>query len=147
MAMMVLLCHATGTMVVGLRAIEQVAAANQAAALSGDSIRVPILVYHSIAPHHAGQTGEQRELDVDTATFRAQMNYIARLKHPVVPFSAVVDALEGKGKLPDRAVVITFDDGWLDQYEDAFRILKQYGFTATFFVYTSAIGGGPAFMT
>jgi peptidoglycan/xylan/chitin deacetylase (PgdA/CDA1 family) len=147
MAVMVLLCHASGSMVVGLRAIEQLVAANQASALSGDSIRVPILVYHSIAPHHAGQTGEQRELDVDTTTFRAQMNYIARLKHPVVPFSAVVDALEGKGKLPDRAVVITFDDGWLDQYEDAFHILKQYGFTATFFVYTSAIGLGPAFMT
>jgi len=147
MSVMLLLFHASGTMVVGLRAAEQIVAAGHAAVLSGDSIRVPILVYHSIAPHHIGQTGEQRELDVDTALFRAQMNYIARFKHPVVPFSTVVDALDGKGKLPDRAVVITFDDGWKDQYEDAFRILKQHGFTATFFVYTSAIGNGPAFMT
>src|SRR6185312_17146033 len=52
--------------------------------LSGDSIRVPIFVYHSIAHHHDGQTGEQRELDVDTATFRAQMDDIARGAHPVI---------------------------------------------------------------
>ena len=147
MSVMLLLFRASGTMVVGLQAMERVVSANPASVPSGDSIRVPILVYHSIAPHHAGQTGEQRELDVDTATFHAQMSYIARFKHPVVPFSAIVDALDGKGKLPDRAVVITFDDGWKEQYEDAFRILKQYGFTATFFVYTSAIGLGPAFMT
>ena len=42
-----------------------------------DSVRVPILVYHSIAKHRAGQNGEQRELDVDTTVFRTQMNYLA----------------------------------------------------------------------
>src|SRR5215510_1593467 len=98
MSEMLLLFNASGTMVVGLRAIEQVVAADHASVVWGASIRVPILVYHSIAPHHIGQTGEQRELDVDTALFRAQMNYIARVKHPVVPFSALVDALDGKGR-------------------------------------------------
>src|SRR5262245_8655758 len=41
-----------------------------------DSLRVPILVYHSIAKHRVGQNGEQRELDVDTGVFRAQMTYL-----------------------------------------------------------------------
>src|SRR5262249_41688375 len=59
----------------------------------------------------------------------------------------LVDDLEGHRALAPGAVVITFDDGWQDQYEYAFPILKQYGFTATFFVYTSAIDNGPAFMT
>ena len=113
----------------------------------GDSIRVPIFVYHSIAHHHDGQTGEQRELDVDTATFRSQMDEIAREEHPVISLEALVDALRGKGSVPAGAVVLTFDDGWLDQYEDAFPILQRHHFTATFFVYTTAIGNGSAFMT
>ena len=112
-----------------------------------DSIRVPVLVYHSVARHHAGQTGEQRELDVDTAVFREQMNHLVRDGHPVVSLSALVDALEGRRALPGGAVVITFDDGWQDQFDDAFPILKQHGFTATFFIYTKGIGSGPGFMS
>src|SRR5262249_49811893 len=50
-------------------------------------------------------------------------------------------------ELPASAVVITFDDGWQDQYDVAFPILQKHHFTATFFVYTNAIGNGSAFMT
>lgn len=114
---------------------------------AGDSTRVPVLVYHSIAHHHAGQTGEQRELDVDTAAFRAQMAYLASQHYYVISLGDLVDALQGKREVPANAVVITFDDGWKDQFEDALPILEKYNFTATFFVYTKAIGDGPAFMT
>jgi len=146
MPMLFVMWHASKTMVIGLLAVEH-ALANPPILLQPDSLRVPILVYHSIAPHHPGQTTDQRELDVDPAVFHAQMSYIAQAKHPVVSLSSLVDAIEGRGTLPARAVVITFDDGWQSQYEDAFRVLKQYGFTATFFIYTNAIGNGPAFMT
>jgi peptidoglycan/xylan/chitin deacetylase (PgdA/CDA1 family) len=120
---------------------------NPSAVVPPDSVRVPILVYHSIAPHRPGQTTDQRELDVDPVVFHAQMSYIAQTKHPVIALSSLVDAIEGRATLPPRAVVITFDDGWQSQYEDAFQILKQYHFTATFFVYTKIIGNGPGFMT
>ena len=133
-------------MVLGLFAVQH-AMANPREVYQPDSVRVPILVYHSIAPHHTGQSTDQRELDVDPAVFHAQMGYIAQAKHPVISLSSLVDAIEGRVNLPPRSVVITFDDGWQSQYEDAFRILKQYRFTATFFVYTKAIGNGPAFMT
>jgi len=146
MPLMVLMWHASRTMVLGLFAVQH-ALVNPAAVLQPDSLRVPILVYHSIAPHHAGQSTDQRELDVDPAVFHAQMSYIAQAKHPVVSLSSLVDAIEGRVTLPPRSVVITFDDGWQNQYEDALRVLKQYRFTATFFVYTRAIGNGPAFMT
>jgi len=121
--------------------------ASSMSARSGDSTLVPILVYHSVARHHASQTGEQRELDVDTGVFREQMNYLANNNHPVVAFSDLIDELEGHRELPAVAVVITFDDGWQDQYEFAFPILQQRHFTATFFIYTNAIGNGPGFMT
>ena len=108
---------------------------------------VVVFVYHSVAKHRTGETGEQRELDVDTTTFRAEMDVLRRHHCAVVSFSSVVDALRQHRSLPDGAVVLTFDDGWKDQYEEAFPILKQYGFTATFFIYTHAIDNGPAFMT
>ena len=107
---------------------------------------VPILVYHSVAPNHPGQNKEQRLLDVDTATFRQQMYYLVSNKYSVVPLSAVVDALQGHGTVPPNAVAITFDDGWLSQYQNALPILEQLHFPATFFVITKQVGLGTAFM-
>jgi len=65
----------------------------------------------------------------------------------VVSFAALVDALEGRDTLPSRAVVITFDDGWENQYSHAFPILRRFGLTATFFVFTSPIGIDRKLMT
>lgn len=118
-----------------------------APALTTDSLRVPILVYHSVMPHHPGQTTEQRVLDVDDSVFVAQMRYLADGGYHVVSFAALVDALEGRDTLPNRAVVITFDDGWENQYTHAFPILRRFGLTATFFVFTTPIGTDKKLMT
>jgi peptidoglycan/xylan/chitin deacetylase (PgdA/CDA1 family) len=111
-----------------------------------DSLRVPILVYHSVAPTHAGQTAEQRLLDVDTTIFRQQMSYLAANRYTVISLSTLIDALQGHGSVPPRAVVITFDDGWLTQYQHALPILEQMRFTATFFVITAQVGRGSMYM-
>jgi peptidoglycan/xylan/chitin deacetylase (PgdA/CDA1 family) len=113
---------------------------------SSDSLRVPILVYHSVAPTHPGQTDEQRLLDVDPAVFQRQMMYLAANKYTVIPLSTLVAALQGHANLPARAVVLTFDDGWLTQYQNALPILEQMHFTATFFVITRQVGMGPKYM-
>ena len=112
-----------------------------------DSLRVPVLVYHSVMPHHPGQTAEQRVLDVDDSVFAAQMRYLVNGGYHVVSFAALVDALEGRDTLPTRAVVITFDDGWENQYRHAFPILRRFGLTATFFVFTTPIGKDGKLMT
>jgi peptidoglycan/xylan/chitin deacetylase (PgdA/CDA1 family) len=111
-----------------------------------EPVRVPILVYHSVAANHPGQSTAQRLLDVDTATFRQQMNYLAANKFTVVGLDAVIDALQGHGSVPARSVVITFDDGWLSQYEHAVPILLQNHYTATFFIVTSQVGKGTMYM-
>jgi peptidoglycan/xylan/chitin deacetylase (PgdA/CDA1 family) len=112
-----------------------------------ESIAVPILVYHSVAPHHRGQTKDQRYFDVDPTAFEGQLDALARERFTVVPFAALVDALDGRSTLPPRAVVLTFDDGWETQYRHAFPILKSRGLPATFFVFTNPIGRDPQFMT
>jgi peptidoglycan/xylan/chitin deacetylase (PgdA/CDA1 family) len=111
-----------------------------------DSLHVPVLVYHSIAPTHPGQRAEQRLLDVDTAMFRRQMSYLAANRYNVIPLGTLVDALQGNGSLPPRSVVITFDDGWLSQYDHALPVLEQMHFTATFFVVTLQVGRGSMYM-
>ena len=50
--------------------------------------------------------------------------------------------LLSEGRLPQRSVCITFDDGYADNYDVAFPILKKYGVTATFFVATGFLDGG-----
>jgi peptidoglycan/xylan/chitin deacetylase (PgdA/CDA1 family) len=112
-----------------------------------DSLRVPILVYHSVMPHHRGQSAEQRVLDVGDSVFVAQMRYLVDGGYHVVSFGALVDALEGRDTIPNRSVVITFDDGWENQYRHAFPILRRFGLTATFFVFTTPIGKDDKLMT
>jgi peptidoglycan/xylan/chitin deacetylase (PgdA/CDA1 family) len=116
-------------------------------AQASDSLRVPILVYHSVMPHHPGQTREQRVLDVDDSVFVKQMEYLASGGYHVVPFATLVDALDGKASLPSQAVVLTFDDGWKNQFRHAFPILRRFGVTATFFVFTTPIGTDDKVMT
>jgi peptidoglycan/xylan/chitin deacetylase (PgdA/CDA1 family) len=122
-------------------------ASRAVSAPSADSLRVPILVYHSVMPHHPGQTAEQRVLNVDDSVFVAQMRYLVDGGYHVVSFAALVDALEGRDTLANRAVVITFDDGWENQYRHAFPILRRFGLTATFFVFTTPIGKDTKLMT
>ena len=122
-------------------------ASRAARAPAADSLRVPILVYHSVMPHHPGQTAEQRVLSVDDSVFVAQMRYLVDGGYHVVSFAALVDALEGRDTLPSRAVVITFDDGWANQYRHALPILRRFGLTATFFVFTTPIGKDSKLMT
>lgn len=105
-----------------------------------DSVRVPILVYHSVFPHHPGQTHDQRVLDVAPDVFAEQMQYLVKGGYHVISFEQLVDALDGRATLPPRPVVITFDDGWENQYRHAFPVLRKLGMPATFFVFTSVIG-------
>jgi peptidoglycan/xylan/chitin deacetylase (PgdA/CDA1 family) len=112
-----------------------------------DSLRVPILVYHNIAPHHPGDTPAQREFDVPPEVFEWQMSYLRRTGTAVVSLERLVAALEGRDTLPARAVVITFDDGWETQFIHGLPVLRRFGYTATFFVFTQPIGRNTAYMT
>ena len=115
------------------------------AAGPADSVRVPILVYHNIAPMEARRSKD--EFFVPPEVFAEQMQYLKDHSIAVVSLTALVDALQNHCSLPERAVVITFDDGRENQFENAFPVLKRLGFTATFFPFTHAMDANPRYLT
>lgn len=112
-----------------------------------DSLRVPILVYHNIQSAAEGRAVRGADLTMRPEIFAAQMQYLKDHQIPVVSFTALVEALEGKRTLPAKAVVITFDDGRVNQLQNAVPLLKKLGFTATFFPFTHAMDRNPRYFT
>jgi len=94
----------------------------------------PILMYHRVdegtAPDRMGQ-----ELTVSPERFGAQLAYLKSRGISAISLEELHERLE-RGQPLDHAVVLTFDDGYADQYDYAVPLLHQYGDSATFFVIT-----------
>ena len=99
---------------------------------------IPILVYHNFSKTRS----EKETLTEDN--FNAQMKYLKQNSYHVISLDRFMGFLDYKEQLPEKSIVITFDDAWRSAYDIALPILNKYGFTATFFIYTDFIGGGKA---
>lgn len=88
-----------------------------------------ILMYHSVGDNEVFFT-------VKTEEFAKQMDYLSKNNYNVVPLSALLDKSKTRGK----TVVLTFDDGYGDNYKNVFPVLKKHGFPATIFLATGFIG-------
>lgn len=96
---------------------------------------VRVLAYHRIAfPDHCGL--DPRLISARPDVFRQQMNHLAK-HYNVVSLRQFSDALDGRCRLPNRAVMITFDDAYRDLAEHAVPVLKHYQLPATIFVPTA----------
>ena len=104
------------------------------------AVKVPVLMYHYVdeTPPPAGPYADS--LTVRTPEFVKQLEYLRSGGFSTVSLAQVYLAMAGALALPSKPVVLTFDDGGLDNYEVAFPLLKSYGFIATFFVITSRVG-------
>ncbi|MFA6338771.1 MAG: polysaccharide deacetylase family protein [Candidatus Paceibacterota bacterium] len=103
------------------------------------SIKVPIIVYHSVRPYYEGQTLEEKEFSITPDSFEKQLQYLKDNGYTTIALQDIALSLTQNKKLPLKPISINFDDGWENQYVYAFPLLKKYGFTATFFVYTNTI--------
>jgi peptidoglycan/xylan/chitin deacetylase (PgdA/CDA1 family) len=100
--------------------------------------RLPILMYHRVAPRGAAALGRYR---VTPEAFAEQMAFLADSGWYTVPLEAWRTAVERRQPLPGRAVVITFDDGYTDVAEYAWPVLRRHGLAATTFLVADEIGG------
>lgn len=90
---------------------------------------------------------EQQEGAVPPWDFETQMKYFSDHGYTSISPDELYAALAGAGKLPDNPVLITFDDGYRDNYDNAFPILKKYKLKATIFVITSFLGKKEQYLT
>jgi peptidoglycan/xylan/chitin deacetylase (PgdA/CDA1 family) len=96
--------------------------------------RVPILMYHYIsAPPDPGDR-LRVDLSVLPENFDAQMRWLAENNYHTITLTDLYTYLAVGAPLPENPIILTFDDGYVDHYENAFPILQRYGFTGAFFV-------------
>lgn len=98
---------------------------------------VPVLMYHSIAPFD--HTSPISHLSIDPEVFEDQIASLVQHRYSSISLHDLYDYVSGKRKLSNRSVVLTFYDGYLDNWVFAFPILKKYGFKGTVFVSTDFI--------
>ena len=106
--------------------------------------KIPILMYHSISRH---ATSKFKPFTVSTESFADQMAYLRHHAYTLMTVTQLVKVLSQQGSvLPERPIVLTFDDGFADFFTDALPILQQYGFPATLYVTTGFIGSTSRWM-
>jgi peptidoglycan/xylan/chitin deacetylase (PgdA/CDA1 family) len=76
---------------------------------------------------------------VSPLQFDGHLAYLRQAGYETISFTQLALALSQQTKLPARPIIISFDDGYRDNYENAFPLLRKYGFTATFFIFTQPI--------
>lgn len=125
-----------GAYVTADNVVKHVQAAKQATALDAEvnTAEVPVLMYHHIAEEGNDSTVITPELFEQQIAALKEAGYTA-----IMPDSLLAYVNDGE-ELPDKPVVITFDDGYLSNYEYAYPILNKYGMCATIFVIGSTVG-------
>lgn len=107
-------------------------------------LRVPILMYHYVSQPPAGADIYRRDLSVTPAQLDEHLAYLQEAGYVVVTLDDLLYALTLGRPLPEKPVILTFDDGYEDNYINAFPILKKRGLTATFFIVTDWVNASRA---
>lgn len=97
-----------------------------------------ILQYHHVS------TRTPRITSVNVDEFRAHMDYLRDNGFTILPLEDIVAALRNGDPLPDRSAAITFDDGYRNNYDAAYPVLREYGWPFTLFISSGLVGSNDA---
>jgi peptidoglycan/xylan/chitin deacetylase (PgdA/CDA1 family) len=101
--------------------------------------RIPIFIYHRV-----GADGDidrfSHLLAIEESKFAAQMRCLVDRGFETLTVADFLAVRNGSAGVPERAVIISFDDGYENTYMRALPILRRYGLTATFFIVTGLVG-------
>lgn len=101
--------------------------------------RVPILMYHSVSDRPDEGLHPYYKTNTSPTRFREHMSFLANNGFSAVNLEEAANCLSGQSQIK-KPVVITFDDGYLDFFHNAWPVLQQYSFPATVFLPTEFIG-------
>lgn len=103
-------------------------------------VKVPILMYHNIAEEYPENTVSA---NITPELFEKHIKTLLSFGYNPVSLSDYYSYITGNIELPENPIVITFDDGYLSNYEIAFPILQKYNVPASIFIVTSTVGHTP----
>ncbi len=110
------------------------------------AVKLPILMYHHAGEPPVGADELRQGLTVSAADLEAQMSYLKQAGYQPITEARLFKALFLGETLPPKPVMLTFDDGYSDNFDVAAPILEKYGFPATFYIITEKVGV-PEYMT
>lgn len=105
----------------------------------GPCARVYALMYHHIQPEEEAKKNNQTNLTVSPDFLEKQFQYLQDKKYNVISMENLKNFFDGGEKLPDKPVLLTFDDGYKDNYIYMYPILKKFGYKATIFTPTGLL--------
>ena len=95
--------------------------------------RYGVLAYHSVVDESAPEDQKQYfPQTISAQTLIKHFNWLKENGYNVISWQQVIDAENGKGTLPDNAVLLSFDDGYETMYNVVFPLLKAYNYPAVF---------------
>ena len=94
---------------------------------------IPILAYHMVSD-------EDNHYSISIADFEEQMKYLKEEGYAPISLLEFAKAKKGKFNLPEKPIIITFDDGYVDNYTNAVPIMEKYGMRGTIFMVVNEIG-------
>jgi len=97
-----------------------------------------ILRYHAIANFNKNNIYASQDIMVKVKDFNDQIRYLSK-RYKIIPLEELVLSIRERNEIPQNSLVITFDDGYRDNYLNAYPILKKYGAHATFFITSGCI--------
>jgi peptidoglycan/xylan/chitin deacetylase (PgdA/CDA1 family) len=97
---------------------------------------VPVLMYHKVSPDE----DDRGRYVLPVQEFDRQLEYLAEEGYESILPEDLLASQRGDSLLPERAVMITFDDGTKDHYEFALPVLERHGFRGVFFVISGTVG-------
>jgi len=96
---------------------------------------VPVLMYHAI-----DRNDKTTKLSVNPESFEAQMKFLHNNRYNVVTLEKLIEYINNKEAIPAKTVAITFDDGYYNNYQYAYPVLKKYNIPATIFIIVGQVG-------
>lgn len=108
------------------------------------TVRVPILMYHYVSEPPPGADVYRQDLSVAPDRFESHLRYLVQNSYRVITLDDLLYALTQGRPLPPKPVILTFDDGYEDNYQNAFRLLQEYGLVGHFFIITDFVNAGRA---
>lgn len=110
-------------------------------ALFSEPDGIPALNYHQINDR------DENSLTITSHQFIAQMDYLKKSGYHTITAGELADALEKGSPLPEKPILLTFDDGYSDNYHVAYPILKERNMKAIIFIITDYVDQYPNYLT